>query len=189
MIALLVFGLIAAVGVALLSFSVRAQSATGAKMERANALARTGSALTGDLAQAVDRPARDAAGTVRPAFVGTAQAIEFTRAGWDNPDGAARSSLQKVAWRIEGGVLERQGWPMVDGAEPLPAAAMLDRVRSVVLRYRVAGAWTDRFDGAADRPLPQAVELRIVREDGIAYRQLFLVGSQFPPRPVTPPDA
>ena len=59
MISLMIFGMLAAAGVALLSFSVRAQSATGAKLDDVQALNRLSSALSADLAQAETRPTGD----------------------------------------------------------------------------------------------------------------------------------
>lgn len=188
MIALMIFGMIAAAGVALLSFSVRAQAATGARLDQVAAIARLSSALSADLAQAADRPARDADGTLRPAFVGENASMQFTRAGWSNLDDESRPTLQKVAWRLTDGVIERQGWPMIDGAAPLAPAVMLDRVRSVALRYRVDGAWLDRWQGDPQAALPQAVELRIVRDDGVAIRELFYVRARYR-RPEAAPDA
>lgn len=182
MVALAVFGLIAAAGVGLLAFSVRAQAGTVASLDATGALTRTSAALGADLAQAAARSVRDAGGTLLPAFAGEGQALRLVRGGWSNPDGAARASLQRVEWRLDGESLVRQGWPMLDGAEPLPAASMLDRVRSIAWRYRVAGAWTDRWDGAGGVPLPQAAELRVVRADGTALRMLFLIGPPTPPR-------
>ncbi len=185
MIALFIFGMIAAAGVALLSFSVRAQAATSARLDQVASIARLSSALSADLAQAMDRPARDDRGTLRPAFVGESGGnsgrdfLHFTRGGWSNLDGEARSGLQKVAWRFHDGVIERQGWAMLDGAAPLPAATMLDHVRAVALRYRVDGAWSDRWDGAANVPLPQAVELNVVRDDGVEIRELFYIRAPY----------
>ena len=182
MIALLIFGMIAAAGVALLSFSVRAQAATDARLGQVSGLARFGAALSADLAQAQDRPARDETGTVRPAFVGDGASITFVRAGWDNLDDAPRPNLQKVTWRLAAGAVERQGAAMLDGGAPLPAAAILDHVRTVTIRYRLDGAWRDRFDGADGVPLPQAVEVTVVRDDGVACRQLFYVGQGYRPQ-------
>lgn len=194
MIALFIFGMIAAAGVALLSFSVRAQAATSARLDRVASIARLSSALSADLAQAMDRPARDDRGTLRPAFVGESGGnsgtdfLHFTRGGWSNLDSEPRSGLQKVAWRWHDGVIERQGWPMLDGAAPLPAATMLDHVRSVALRYRVDGAWSDRWEGLPNVPLPQAVEITIVRDDGVAIRELFYIRAPYR-LPTGPPGA
>jgi len=185
MVALLIFGMIAAAGVAILSFSVRAQATGGAKLDDLAALARTGSILSADLAQAADRPARDAGGVLLPAFVGEASAVTLVRGGWSNLDGAARPSAQKVRWDLGDGRLVRTAWPQLDGAQPLDPATMLAGVRAVRLRYRRRGAWSDRWDGAAGVPLPDAVELSISRTSDVGYRQMFVVGTSYA-RPVAP---
>lgn len=183
----MIFGLIASAGVALLAFSVRAQAAITARLDDIAALGRQSTLLAADLAQALDRPARDERGTLLPAFVGDAASVTFVRAGWSNIDAQPRSSLQKVSYRLAGDTLERIAWPMVDGAAPLAPAAALSGVSVARLRYRIAGAWSDRWDGAT-APLPQALELVVERKDGLAFRQLFLVGSGATPRPKAPAD-
>ena len=194
MIALMIFAMLALAGVAILSFSVRAQSATGAKFDGLSELAQTNAVFSADLAQAVDRAPRDEGGVVRPAFIGEADAsavpmLQLVREGWTNIDAVPRASLQKVAYRVAGGALERVAYPMIDGAAPLPAAAVLTDVTSVRLRYRFRGAWIDRWDGSAGIALPQAVELSVGRKDGTVYRQLFLVGTGYAPLPAPPSNS
>ena len=182
MVALLIFGLLAAGGVAILSFSIRAQAATEGRLDGISALNRTVSLLSGDLGQAVDRSRRDAAGTRLPAFVGESDGrLSLVRAGWSNVDAAPRAAIQAVEWRLAEGSLVRQAYPMVDGAAPLPAAVLLDHVTAVVARYRYRGAWSDRWDGAAGVPLPDAVELSVQRAGGRSYRAMMLVGSGYAP--------
>lgn len=182
MIALAIFAMIAVAGVSILAFSVRAGAATDKRLDGAAAMARTVAILSADLAQAVDRPTRDETGTMRPAFVGEGDAtalpmLALVRGGWSNLDGASRPGLQKVAWQVENGALERVAWPQLDGAAPLPPAPMMTGVADVRLRYRIAGAWSDRWDAARTGvALPQAAEVTIVRTDGTRWRELFLVG-------------
>jgi type II secretion system protein J len=188
MVSLMIFGMIAAAGVAILSFSVKAQSVAGAKLDDLSALTRTMSILSADLAQASNRATRDEAGTSVPALVGESGSgitpmLRLVRAGWSNIDGAPRSSMQKVAYRVDAGTLQRIAYPMIDGAQPLPPAALLTHVRQVTLRYRIAGAWSDRWDGASGRPLPDAMELTVQRDEGTQYRQMFLVGTSYIPAP------
>lgn len=194
MVALLIFSIIATAGVALLSFSVRAQAATGAKLDDLAALQRTLSILSADLAQAGDRPTRDEAGTLLPAFSGehegTAQPmLRLVRGGWTNLDAQPRAGTQKVAYTVDGGILRRVAWPRLDGAAPLPAAPLMERVASVTLRYRYRGAWSDRWDGANGVPLPDALEMTLRRTTGVEYRQLFLVGTGYAPLPQGAPGA
>ena len=189
MISLMIFGLLAAAGVALLSFSVRAQAATDTKLDDVQALNRLSSALQADLAQASLRQTRNEAGDLLPAFSGAAGSgntpmVRLVRSGWSNLDAAPRAGEQKVEYRLSDGALERVAYPMLDGAEPLPPAVLLTHVRLVTLRYRINGAWSDRWDGTPVNALPQAMEMRILRDDGVEFRQLFLVGAGYGPRKV-----
>ncbi|QDZ07742.1 type II secretion system protein GspJ [Sphingomonas panacisoli] len=180
MIALLIFSLLAAAGVSLLSFGVRAQVVAGKKLDDVAALYRLDGVLVADLAQALPRTVRDESGASRPAFEGSngASLLRVVRGGWDNVDGAARSNLQKVEYVLsENGTIDRIAYPMLDGAAPLPAATMLTNVSTASLRYRLAGAWADRWQASPDAPLPDAVELTITRTDGTVFRELFLVGT------------
>ncbi|MEH3099191.1 type II secretion system minor pseudopilin GspJ [Sphingomonas adhaesiva] len=180
MIALMIFGMIAAAGVALLSFSVKAQGATAVALDDTGALNRLSSILTADLAQAQDRPTRDVRGVRLPAFSGDAMAtpmLRLVRAGWSNPDAAPRATLQKVEYRLNAGALERVAYPALDGAPSLPPAVLLERVRGVRWRFRFAGAWSDTWNGNPRAALPQAVEMVVTRADGTTLRLLFLVGT------------
>ena len=184
MVALLIFGMLAAAGVALLSFSVRAQAVTTAKLDDIAAVNRLSNALAADLAQASTRVTRDQDGTPLPAFQGeagsgSAPMLRFVRGGWTNLDDAARPSEQKVEYRLESGVLQRIAYPMLDGAAPLAPAALVKGIAKVELRYRLAGAWTDRWQASADAPLPQALEMQVVRADGTRFRAVMLVGTAY----------
>lgn len=184
MVSLLIFGMLAAAGVALLSFSVRAQGVTGAKLDDVGALNRLSSALSADLAQATSRRTRNEAGDMLPAFVGengsgSTPMVRLVRGGWSNLDGAPRPGEQKVEYRVDNGEFQRVAYPMLDGARPLAPATLLAHVRQVTLRYRLNGAWSDRWEGKPQTPLPQALEMRVIRDDGVEFRQLFLVGSGY----------
>ncbi len=180
----MIFGMLAAAGVAILTFSVRAQTATGKRFDDISALNRTTALLAGDLGQAIDRPARDEGGTVLPAFVGEPGGqMRFVRTGWANVDAAPRASAQKVAYGIQDAALVRIAYPMIDGAAPLPPVTLLEKVASVGARYRYKGAWSDRWDGTQGAPLPQAAEIVLRRTDGSAYRLMLLVGSGYVPAP------
>lgn len=184
MISLLIFGLLAAAGVALLSFSVRAQGLTGAKLDAVSARNHLSSILAADLAQALVRSTRGEGGEILPPFTGESGTngpalLRLVRSGWSNLDGAPRPSEQKVEYRIEEGALVRIAYPMLDGASPLPPTPLLPRIRTVTLRYRLKGAWSDRWVGTPQNPLPDALELRIVRDTGVETRELFFVGTGY----------
>jgi general secretion pathway protein J len=183
LVALMIFGMLSAAGVALLSFSVRAQDAADERLGELAAIRRAGAMLTADLAQAAARLTRDDAGNVRAAFgggTGQGETVSLTlvRRGWDNLDGAPRPSLQKVDYRLVDGRLERRGYRHLDGAQPMAAITLLDGVERLRLRYRDdEGEWRDRWDPTRLTELPRAVELVMDIEDGGTVRQLFLTGT------------
>lgn len=184
MISLLIFGLLSAAGVALLSFSVRAQGATAARLDDVSAMNQLSAIMTADFAQALDRPVRDQGGNVIPAFVGgsgpgAVPMLRLVRGGWSDLDGTPRAEVQKVEYAVVNGALARVAYPMLDGAQPLPPTAIVPRVRQVALRYRIRGAWSDVWAGSVRMPLPDAVELRILRTSGVETRQMFLVGTGY----------
>jgi len=184
MISLLIFGMLAAAGVALLSFSVRAQGVMAGKLDDTSALNRLASMMQADLAQASLRQTRNDRGDPLPAFTGergsgASPMLRLVRGGWSNLDGARRAGLQKVEYRLDGDTVTRIAYPMLDGAAPYPPTAMLAKVRQVGLRYRINGAWSDHWEGSPQTPLPQALEMRLVRSDGTEFRELFLVGTGY----------
>ena len=192
MIALLIFGLLAAGGVALLAFSVRAQGITQAKFDDIGALNRLNALLSADLAQALPRETRDEQGTPLAPFEGASGSesdpmIALVRGGWTNLDEAPRPDAQKVEYRVRSGTLERLAYPLLDGAAPFPAAPMLRGVSAVTLRYRLAGAWSDRWQPQGAAILPEALEMQITRTDGRRYRLVMLVGTGYTP-PTTGED-
>ncbi|MGJ3629875.1 PulJ/GspJ family protein [Sphingomonas sp. MMS24-JH45] len=80
MIALAIFGMIAAAGVALLAFSVPAPATTDGVLDDLGAMNRLASILTADLAQAQDRPTRRRAGSRCPPS--PAPRTQFRCCGW-----------------------------------------------------------------------------------------------------------
>ncbi|MBC2778074.1 type II secretion system minor pseudopilin GspJ [Parasphingopyxis marina] len=182
MVSLFIFSLISAAGVALLRFSVDSQAASADALADMGAIRRMNAQLTSDLSQIAPRPARDEAGARQNAFFGGGGAdgdllISFVRRGWTNYDGEARSSLQKVDYRLVDGTLERIAYPYVDGAEALPPARLVQGIESVALRYRSEGDWRERWDPTLATELPDAVELTVVIQGLGPVRQLFQTGT------------
>lgn len=114
--------------------------------------------------------------------------VELTRAGWRNPLGRPRSSLQRVGYRIEEGVLIRSQWPVLDRMLEAEAAELelLERVEDFRLRFLLPnGEWIENWPdpgGAATGPeatrvMPLAVEIVLELEDwGELTRILELPG-------------
>lgn len=180
-VALFIFGILSAASVALMMFSVDSQAASREALAEMSDVRRVNAALTNDLIQIAPRPTRDEVGQRQNAFFGgdgqtSDLLLSFVRSGWTNYDDEARSSLQKVDYRLVEGRLERSAYRYVDGAEALPPAVLLDGVEAVALRYRIDGEWRDRWDPTRADLLPQAVELTVTIEGLGPVRQLFQTG-------------
>lgn len=188
LVALTIFALLAAAGVGILRASVDTQSAVDNRLTEVATIGRLHSLLASDLGQAVLRSTRGPGGE-RPAFVGDGRSMQLVRAGWSNPDGDSRSSLQRVEWRIEQGGLARIGHPQLDGDGEGQPAILARSLDDVAFRYRsAAGDWASAWQPTSQEPLPAAVELWI-RPKGQAPL-LFVIA--LPPRgaePVTQPVA
>lgn len=181
LIALAIFGMITAAGVALLSLTVRTQESSARLLDSLGALRRTGALLGADLGQAAPRIHRDRDGRPLPAFTGNdggdALLLGLVRRGWED-ESAFRSSLQRVEYRLRGGRLERWRYDSVDGEGRPTAMTLLDNVRSVRLRYRDReGNWRARWDPTDPARLPAAVEMVSDSAGQSEVRMLFLVGS------------
>jgi general secretion pathway protein J len=171
LIALTIFGMLTAAGVALLTLTVRTQETSGRLLAEVGALRRLGALMTADLAQAAPRARRDRAGRPRPAFAGSALALAVVRRG--GPEGA----LQRVEYRLNDGRLERLAFDRVDGESRAVTIPLIEDVRQLRLRYRDReGGWRDAWDPTDPGLLPRAVELLSSDPAHGSVRQLFLVG-------------
>ncbi|MFN4135838.1 MAG: type II secretion system minor pseudopilin GspJ [Novosphingobium sp.] len=182
LVALALFAVIAVGALGLLRFSVDAELASRARTDSIAAQRRFLSVWTADLAQAVPRPSRDRGGTPRLAFEANADGvlIRFTRSGWDNFDGAARPSLQKVEYRVTPTALVRAGYPYPDGAAPDPGAQVLPLFGAPTVRFRARdGNWRDVWDPQVAAELPVAVELLVPQKGVPPLRIVSLVGVNY----------
>ena len=143
--------------------------------------------LEEDLSQARERSVRDVIGFSQPAFRGQptdtravgAPSVEFTRGGVLTFSDAARSDLQRVAYRLVDGTLKRLTWPVLDlGPQTVPLETpLLDQVEEFRVRfYAPAGAWIDLWpaDGI-DEILPRGVEVKVTLKGRGDFTRLFLV--------------
>ena len=181
MIALLIFALLAAAGVLVLSQSIDNRFVVKAATDRTAELQRLRASLSADLGQAAPRRVRAANG--QPAFstILAAEApgdplLVLVRAGWSNPDGRPRASLQRVEYRLVEDRLERRVYPYLDGARPGPPQVLYQGVSAPTLAFISEGAEAPRFLPSPGRPLPDAVRLDLTLEGYGPVRQLFVVG-------------
>jgi general secretion pathway protein J len=109
--------------------------------------------------------------------------VQFTRAGWSNPAAISRSTLQRVAYRVESGKLYRDHWAVLDrtlASEPV-ANELLEQVRSLSFRFLDRNrVWSEQWpapnsqgapsmpgtaQGANGSDRPIAVEVTLELED------------------------
>ena len=175
LIALTIFGMLTAAGVALLTLTVRTQATSERLLDQVGELRRAGALLTADLGQAAPRLSRDRDGRPRPAFIGAAGDGELLMAlvrGGNDED-----PLERVEYHFRGGRLERLAFAQADGESHAIPVTLLSNVRQVRLRYRDReGVWQPVWNVTDPTRLPRAVELVSDSETHGSVRALFLVG-------------
>jgi len=190
LVALAIFGIMSILAYQSLGQSLSNSELLSERMNRIQGIQRSMSMLGRDLVQASPRPVRDVIGDgLIPAIrtnLGTEFALEVTRGGWPNPAGLPRSTLQRVAWRVEDGELLRYHWNVLDPSfanDPI-VTQLLDNVDSIVFRYRThGGEWTEQWPpigvqgGSAARLRPQVVEVILTLPDEGEIRRFFEVAS------------
>lgn len=187
LVALSAFALLAAAGVALLSWSADQQSTVRARLDRLAELQRAVGLLRSDLSQALPRRVREADGrAARAAFQAApvttpseTDLFTFVRAGWENPDNVPRPSLQRVRYRLHRGRLERLAFAAIDGGRKGEPQVLLTDIERVQVRYFDRHRWSDGWGGGITR-LPRAVELDLQLRDLGRVRQVFLLPEPAP---------
>jgi general secretion pathway protein J len=173
---------------------VKQSERAGETMARVRAVQIAVERLSQDLEQLEPRPIRDPLGqTTQSALIADARTstlLQLTRAGWTNPAAVQRSTLQRVAYRLEDGKLHREYWPALDSmlaTEPVDVE-LLDKVRSLKLRFMLAnGQWVEQWPVAAtsnaptligaSRNRPIAIEFALELDDwGLIKRTLEIAG-------------
>lgn len=151
-----------------------------------------------DIEQAAARRIRDDAGGLLPAMRGATSsgnsALEFTRAGWNNPAGRARSNLQRVGYLVRDGKLLRVAWTMLDrgpGDRP-QETVLLDKVKGFEMRFLDPQMqWQLQWplattDSSSQIMLPRAIEVSIDVEGWGRIPRLFRVPGSIAATPVLP---
>ncbi len=141
--------------------------------------------LERDIEDWVPRDIRNEFGESSPALLAGSQigyALELTRGGWRNPAEQPRSTLQRVAYRVQDNALQRDSWLALDRpADELPREqVLLEGVRELRLRFLDANdAWQEQWPPAGQQSGQQAalraLETVVVTERWGELRWLFLL--------------
>lgn len=161
------------------------------RLERVREVQRAVQTIAQDLVQIEPRPIREPIGDQHiPAVIAGESPeykVEFTRAGWMNTAGLPRSTLQRVAYRLDQDGLWRDYWRVLDRtqtSEPV-RVNLLKGVRSVTFRFMTPSReWVDRWPvlqgqnpAEQDRARPAAVEVTLELEDwGVIRRVVEVAG-------------
>ena len=181
LVALLIFALIAAAGATVLGLSIDNRFAVKAATDRTADFQRTRALLQADLGQATARRTRGPTGRPGQQPIGGAQApgdpvLVLTRAGWSNPAGRPRPSLQRVEYRLVDDRLERRVSGYLDGARAGAPQVLYRGVSDLEVGFIQDGRDAPGFITTAERPLPDAVRVTMTLEGYGPVSQLFLVG-------------
>lgn len=143
------------------------------------------SILQQDLSQITNRPVRNEFGEREAALLSPAafgRLISFTRRGWKNPAERPRSTLQRVAYRLDGTRLIREYWPQLDAAPGTETrqVPLLDGVTEVRFRFMdEQQKWRNEWPPlSATKKLlapPVAVEITLVTEKWGSIPRLFVL--------------
>ncbi len=101
--------------------------------------------------------------------------LMLVRAGWDNPENDDRSSLQKVEYRLVEGRLERRSYRNLDGGSPNPSQVLYRGVSDVRITLIQGQSEGPGYLSSTERPLPDAVRIRMVLEGYGPVEMLLLV--------------
>ncbi|MFA5530258.1 MAG: type II secretion system minor pseudopilin GspJ [Thiohalomonadaceae bacterium] len=185
-----VFAILAAAAYGGLNAILQARGETERQAARLAELQSAMTLLSRDLTQLAPREVRSEYGDRLPAISGgprSALPLELTRAGWRNPAGHARSTLQRVGYVLDDDVLVRHNWRVLDRAQDSAAYPLrvLTRVRHFQVRFLTANReWTEDWPpdtnvqapaAPAPAPHPLAVEIRLELEDLGELTRVFRV--------------
>lgn len=185
LIALAVFSILSVMAYSGLRMVLEAKSRTEDQANRLVELQTAFTFMERDFELAVGRSVRDSFGERSPAMIGGGigvAVVELTRAGYRNPTGAQRSSLQRVGYKLADGTVFRLTWPMLD--QPNLAEAyerpLVSHVKKLEIRYLDKSNnwqpdWPPTRDAVDVNRLPRAVELVLEMEGMGAIKRIFQV--------------
>jgi general secretion pathway protein J len=159
LIALAIFSLLAVMSYSGLSAVLEQQFRTETEADHLAGLQKAYLIMQRDIEQVVTRPVRDEYGEELAPLVGDLT-LEFTRAGWSNPLGHPRSTLQRVAWSYEDRQLRRYVWQVLDRAQDSQPVdqLLMENIEYMQIRYLLAAdEWKEQWPELIENPDPNAV--------------------------------
>jgi general secretion pathway protein J len=159
LVALAIFSVMAALAYGGLNSIARTRGELAKQQDAFRDLARAVAVLDRDLREAVTRQVYGNSGQLLPAFTGSANALEFTRLGFANPQAEARANLERVLYELDAQALKRGNYAVLDrapGSVPTITSLRAD-VTDFRLRYLDSqNRWLDAW------PPPQTTDLTLL---------------------------
>ena len=199
MVALSIFAVISVGAYQLIRGALASHEQSKERVESFSQLSSFLRLLERDLKQAIDRPVREGYGDRTESFVGEFEQLEFTHAGWSNPFGDVRSTLQRTSYqigylspRLSADVAQqrkqtlywvRYHWEVLDRAQHSePVISHQLPVKDIQIRYLSHtktwhGSWP--VVGGVDDDsgvLPLAIEVVLNTQEFGEIRRVFQVG-------------
>jgi len=190
LVAIFIFAIVSAIAMGGYNQLVKQSDIVDAGAARTRAIQSTMQRMNLDFTSLEPRPVRQPLGDgLLPALrsdekSGSPELVEFTHSSWSNPAGLPRSTLQRVAYRIEDKKLIRDYWLALDRtmtSEP-ESAVLLDDVKSLKFRFMDPNrAWHEQWPplgyspGEAPWVRPIAIEITLDLEDWGELKRLVEV--------------
>lgn len=179
-----IFALLSATAYGGLNSVLKTSSHTNEVSEKLQSL-QTGMALIEqDFRQIINRSIRNQYGDPEEALIaqeGNDPLIRFTRTGWRNPTSQPRSTLQRVAYRMDEETLVREYWYTLDqaaNAEPV-RVPLLDGIEEVKFTFTNAdeelSSWPPLSAGNDPAGLPTSIKITLVSKEWGPIDRLFMV--------------
>ncbi len=187
MVAMLIFAMVSAAGVALLSSFQKSQNGLQAADDLTAELQMVHSLIRADMEAAVLRPARNVLGGQSPAVFEGGRALEgeqvlkFVRGGHL---GALVSevapAVQRVDYLFDEGRLIRRSYARPDATEETPVMeqVLLKNIEALRITFGVADTWTDEWGKrqGTETSLPEIISLEMDIAGKGTLRSVFVVG-------------
>lgn len=192
LVAIAIFALVSAMAYGSLDQVLRTRDRLEEERVFWQALTLTFLRLEDDISQARARPVRAIDGRQLPPLLGQptdtrsigAASLELTHGGVLLVGEGVRSDLQRVAYRLNEGVLARLAWPQLDRAPqstPLELPLLSGVAEFSVRFYHPQGAWTDTWPPLSTGPaggapeLPRGMEVKLTINERGEFTRLFLI--------------
>jgi len=186
LVALAIFGILAALAYGALSQTLLSAEMLNERMDRLQAIQKTVRYLSQDFLQLAPRPVRlelgDSIGPALQTDLRSDFALELTHGGWSNPVALPRGTLQRTAYRLVDDELIRYYWTVLDRTlnnAPI-AVTILDGVESLFFRYLLdSGDWIEQWPPPTApgllglRQRPRAVEFILTLQDAGEIRRII----------------